>query len=90
MWMHISHLFSKFKVFIQSVKKKKVLQKKEAEFENLSLHFQGFFLVHALSSFLPTMLLLLIFAQYQKYDLMILLRVNAYNNTLNMEYHNGY
>lgn len=33
MWMHISNLFSKFKVLIQLVKKI-MLQKKEAEFEN--------------------------------------------------------
>lgn len=42
MWMHISSLFSKFKDFIQSVKKV-MLQKKEAEFENLSLCFQVVF-----------------------------------------------
>lgn len=35
------------------------------------------------------MLLLFIYAQYQIYDLTILLRVKAYNNTLNMEYHNA-
>lgn len=36
------------------------------------------------------MLLLLIYAQYQEYDLTILLRVNVYNNALDMEYYNGY
>lgn len=36
--------------------------------------------------FLLTMLLLLIYAEYQKYSLMILLRFNTYNNTLNMKY----
>lgn len=46
--------------------------------------------MHAVSSFLLTVLLLLIYAQYQKYDLMILLGVNAYNSTLSMEYHNCY
>lgn len=44
------------------------------------------FLVHAVSFLVPTMLLLFIYAQYQKHDLTILLRVNAYNNMLNMEY----
>lgn len=62
MWMHISNLFSKFKVLIQLVKKI-MLQKKEAEFENF-LFPSCFFLVHAVSSFLPTMLLLLTHAQY--------------------------
>lgn len=44
------------------------------------------FLVHAVSFLVPTMLLLFIYAQYQKHDLTILLRVNAYNNMLNMEH----
>lgn len=35
------------------------------------------------------MLLLLIYAEYQKYNLMILLRVNAYNKELIMKYHNS-
>lgn len=44
MWMHISCLFSKFKVSIQLVEKNNVLKKKEDQIENLSLHFQvGFF-----------------------------------------------
>lgn len=44
------------------------------------------FLEHAVSFSVPTMLLLFFYAQYQKHDLTILLRVNAYNNMLNMEY----
>lgn len=39
---HFSFIF-KIQGFYPVSKKKKVLQKKEAEFENLSLRFQGFF-----------------------------------------------
>lgn len=43
-----------------------------------------FFFVHDRSSFLLTMLLLLIYAEYQKYSVMILWRVNAYDWTWNI------
>lgn len=68
MWMHISNLFSKFKNFIQWAKKIMSYRRKEAEFQYLSFCFQVlvfFFLVHAVSSLLLTMLLLLIYTQYQ-------------------------
>lgn len=69
---HFSFIF-KIQGFYPVSKKNKRLNLKISPFISKS-----FFLVHAVSSFLPTMLLLLIYAQYQKYDLTILLRVKAY------------
>lgn len=89
MWMHISRLFSKFKVSIQLVEKTMCYRKKRLNLKICPFISKlDFFFVHAVS-FLLTMLLLLIYAEYQKHSLMILLKVNAYNNTLNMKYHNS-
>lgn len=90
MWMHISRLFSKFKVSIQLVEKIMCYRKKRLNLKICPFNSKlDFFLVHAVSSFLLTVLLLLIYAEYQKYNLMILLRVNTFNKTLNMKYHNS-
>lgn len=90
MWIHISRLFSKFKVSIQLVEKIMCYRKKRLNLKVCPFISElDFFFVHAVSSFLLKMLLLLIYAEYKKYNLTILLRGNAYNNTLNMKYHNS-
>lgn len=89
MWMHISRLFSKFKVFIQLVEKKMCYRKKRLNLKICPFISKLDFFCACCIFFSSDNAIAIYLCRISKYNLMILLRVNAYNNTLNVKYHNS-